>query len=169
MRGKELLTPEQRLNYFKIPLTNWELARYYTFSKEEIELIMHQRKEQNRLGFAVQLALLKYPGWGLTPNQTVEPKFINYIASQLFINPVTFYSYPQRENTLWEHMKKAKEYSCIQDFTTNRYKKILKFCIYLALENESTIELIQSVIDKLRLQKNSSTVFNYNRKNYLGG
>ncbi|WP_412097268.1 hypothetical protein [Carnobacterium maltaromaticum] len=27
-----------------MPLTNFELARYYSFSKEEIELIMHQRK-----------------------------------------------------------------------------------------------------------------------------
>ncbi|MCR6869412.1 DUF4158 domain-containing protein, partial [Bacillus thuringiensis] len=41
----------------------WVLGTYYTFSKRDLEIINKRRREENRLGFAVQLAILRYPGW----------------------------------------------------------------------------------------------------------
>ncbi|GAC1394173.1 MAG: hypothetical protein NVS4B11_25900 [Ktedonobacteraceae bacterium] len=51
------LNPEQRHALTQIPsdLSERDIARHYTFTEKEWDLI-------NRLGFAVQLALLKFPG-----------------------------------------------------------------------------------------------------------
>lgn len=65
-RGRELLTKEQRLNFMKFPEDEWSIGSYYTFSKEDIEIIKKHRKEENQLGLAVQLAVLRYPGWPYT-------------------------------------------------------------------------------------------------------
>src|SRR6266478_6134887 len=58
------LNPEQRHALTQIPsdLSDRDIARYYTFTEKERELINRRRRASNRLGFAVQLALLKFPG-----------------------------------------------------------------------------------------------------------
>lgn len=65
-RGRELLTSEQRQAHMQIPEDEWVLGTYYTFSKRDLEIINKRRREENRLGFAVQLAVLRYPSWPYT-------------------------------------------------------------------------------------------------------
>lgn len=60
-RGRELLTPEQRQALMQIPEDEWIVGTYYTFSKRDLDIINKRRREENRLGFAVQLAVLRYP------------------------------------------------------------------------------------------------------------
>lgn len=38
----------------------------HTFSKHDLHLIFKHRRGYNRLGFTLQLALIRYPGWSLT-------------------------------------------------------------------------------------------------------
>lgn len=56
----------------QIPEDEWILGTYYTFSKRDLEIINKRRREENRLGFAVQLAVLRYPGW---PYTHIKKKF----------------------------------------------------------------------------------------------
>lgn len=69
-RGRELLTPEQRQALMQIPEDEWVLGTYYTFAKRDLEIINKRRREENRLGFAIQLAVLRYPGWPYTHIKT---------------------------------------------------------------------------------------------------
>ncbi|MCP3774837.1 DUF4158 domain-containing protein [Paenibacillus sp. MZ04-78.2] len=64
-RVRELLTLEERLQYLQIPpdLGEWELGTYFTFTQHDLEIIQQWRREYNRLGFAVQLCVLRYLGW----------------------------------------------------------------------------------------------------------
>ena len=55
-RGRELLTPEQRVALMQIPEDEWVLGTYYTFSKQDLEIINKRRREENRLGFAISKA-----------------------------------------------------------------------------------------------------------------
>lgn len=52
-----MLTPEQRQALMHIPEDEWVLGTYYTFSKRDLEIINKRRREENRLGFAVQLGV----------------------------------------------------------------------------------------------------------------
>lgn len=62
-RTPTYLTPEQRHALIQIPadLSDREIARHYTFSRDDLDLINQRRRHQNRLGFAVQLAVLSFP------------------------------------------------------------------------------------------------------------
>jgi hypothetical protein len=66
---RELLSPAQRLQFTEIPdsITTRDIARYYTFSNDELKIIKERRRPHNRLGFAVQLCYLRFPGrvWNL--------------------------------------------------------------------------------------------------------
>src|SRR5437867_8032343 len=72
------LTDEQRQMMMEIPtdLSDRDLARYYTLTSEELELVNRRRRPANRFGFAVQLALLHFPGRPLAEyrNQKQVPR-----------------------------------------------------------------------------------------------
>jgi len=60
-----------------------EIARYYTLSDDDLKRIRRHRRDHNRLGYAVQLGLLRYPGWPFRPAEAVPVPMITYIAAQL--------------------------------------------------------------------------------------
>ncbi|MEK4745812.1 DUF4158 domain-containing protein [Bacillus sp. FSL E2-8895] len=87
-RARELLTSEQRLEFASIPeqISEYELGSYYTLSPHDIEIIKRHRRDHNKLGFALQLCVLKFPGWTLSDVQHIPDCVVNYIAKQLQIN-----------------------------------------------------------------------------------
>jgi len=65
MGRRELLTDEERRLLFDIPTDRDQLVRLYTLSKSDRALIDARRRSSNRLGFALQLALLRHSGVAL--------------------------------------------------------------------------------------------------------
>ncbi|WP_422425136.1 Tn3 family transposase [Bacillus sp. PSXD-155] len=152
-RGRELLTPEQRQAFMQISEDEWVLGTYYTFSKRDLEIINKRRREENRLGFAVQLAILRYPGWPYTHIKSIPDSVIHYISKQIGSTPSSLSLYPQRENTLWDHLKEIRNEYDLVTFTLKEYRMTFKHLYQLALENGDAIHLLHECIDFLRKNK----------------
>ncbi|NJP36871.1 Tn3 family transposase [Alkalicoccus luteus] len=152
-RGRELLTPEQRQALMQIPEDEWVLGTYYTFSKRDLEIINKRRREENRLGFAVQLAVLRYPGWPYTHIKSISDSVVHYISKQIGATPSSLSLYPQRENTLWDHLKEIRSEYDFVSFTLKEYRMTFKHLHQLALENGDAIHLLHECIDFLRKNK----------------
>jgi TnpA family transposase len=73
MPRRTLLSSEQRIRLFAIPTDSAEMARHYALSSDDRELIRTKRRAINRLGFAIQLCLLRYPGQGIGPGEHPPP------------------------------------------------------------------------------------------------
>ena len=67
MPARTLLSAEQRTRLFAIPTDSVGITRHYTLDADDLALIRTKRRTINRLGFAVQLRLLRYPGLGMGP------------------------------------------------------------------------------------------------------
>lgn len=67
MPTRELLSPAQRAHFLSLPaeMSEQTLARYYTLSSEDLTRIRRHRRSHNKLGFAVQLAYLRFGGANL--------------------------------------------------------------------------------------------------------
>ncbi|WP_400250734.1 Tn3 family transposase [Enterococcus faecium] len=152
-RGRELLTPEQRQAFMQIPEDEWILGTYFTFSKRDLEIVNKRRREENRLGFAVQLAALRYPGWPYTHIKSIPDSVIQYISKQIGVSPSSLDHYPQRENTLWDHLKEIRSEYDFVTFTLSEYRMTFKYLHQLALENGDAIHLLHECIDFLRKNK----------------
>lgn len=153
VRGRELLTPEQRQAFMQIPEDEWVLGTYYTFSKRDLKIINKRRREENRLGFAVQLAILRYPGCPYTHIKSIPDSVIHYISKQIGSTPSSLSLYPQRENTLWDHLKEIRNEYDFVTFTLKEYRMTFKHLHQLALENGDAIHLLHECIDFLRKNK----------------
>ena len=62
MSPRYILSPQSRAALFDPPTDPAAIVRHYTFSPEDMALIRHRRRAANRLGFAVNLAYLRFPG-----------------------------------------------------------------------------------------------------------
>jgi hypothetical protein len=79
-------------------------AYYYTFSETDLSVIRQHRGPANRLGFAVQLCYLRFPGVILSADESPFPPLLRVVASQLKVPVESWNDYGQREQTRREHL-----------------------------------------------------------------
>lgn len=154
MGVKRLLSEVQRNELMDLSrLTEWDLITFHTFSQHDLDLIFRHRRDYNRIGFAVQLALVRYPGWTLSEYNDIPTSVIGYIAQQLQLPPESFQNYAQRENTLWEHMGEIREVYGYTNFSPQHQEHLLQHLTKQALENGNTLHLIEIALSTLRQSK----------------
>ena len=83
MARRQLLTDEERRLLLGVPRDPDALARHYTFTRSDQDLVAGRRGDANRLGFAVQLALLRHPGMALAQMDEPVDALVNWLATQL--------------------------------------------------------------------------------------
>jgi TnpA family transposase len=66
-----------------LPNTKDDLIRHYTFSETDLSIIRQRRGPANRLGFAVQLCYLRFPGIILGVDEPPFPPLLKLVADQL--------------------------------------------------------------------------------------
>jgi len=149
-----LLTEEQRLEFTQIPqnISEWEIAKYYTFTDNDIEIINRHRRDYNRLGFAVQLCCLRNPGWSLGNIGDIPESVLAYTAEQLQVNPKEFDQYAQRENTRLEHLQELREVYGFRTFADSDSNFLLKYLMPHAMENDNVLRLMRIAIEELKRQ-----------------
>jgi TnpA family transposase len=90
MKKHEILSPQSRAALFDPPSDVASIVRHYTFSMEDLALIRQRRRDANRLGFAVHLTYLRYPGRVLRPSEMPPKDMLAFIANQLQVNSSAF-------------------------------------------------------------------------------
>lgn len=105
MPRRNILTERQRAALFDLPSDEASLLRHYTLSDEDLEHINQRRRKENRLGFALQLCALRYPGRVLTPGELIPHDVLAFIGAQLGLTGEALLSYAARRQTRQEHME----------------------------------------------------------------
>ncbi|MHB9828004.1 Tn3 family transposase [Pseudomonas savastanoi] len=80
-----MLSASERDTLLALPDIQDDLIRYYTFNESDLSLIRQRRGDANRLGFAIQLCLLRYPGYPRQNGLAVALRELGRIERTLFI------------------------------------------------------------------------------------
>ena len=83
MPHRAVLTDRQRSALFDLPTDEPSLRRHYTLADDDLEYIYRRRRDENRLGFALQLCALRYPGRVLQPGELIPSAVVAFIGAQL--------------------------------------------------------------------------------------
>ena len=62
MARRRLLTREALARYYDLPIDEREIARHFTLSREDLDLVGERRGASSRLGFAMTLLYMRWPG-----------------------------------------------------------------------------------------------------------
>lgn len=84
MPRRSLLTFSERESLLAFPEMQGEFIQHYTFSKPDIAAIQQRRGDHNRLGFAIQLCYLRYPGIALPTDADPPVTLLSNIAYPFF-------------------------------------------------------------------------------------
>jgi TnpA family transposase len=119
MPRRTLLSSEQHTRLFGIPVHQAEMAKHYMLSMEDLALIRAKRRATNRLGFAIQLCALRYPGRALNPVESPPAPMLSFVASQLNIDSALFADYAHRDETRREHLVELQKVLRIRSLRLN--------------------------------------------------
>lgn len=151
---KELLTPEQRKEILTLNnLSEYEFTSYYSLSDYDIEVINRHRRDHNRLGFALQLCILRNPGCTINSMLEIPDNIITYVAKQIDVDPDVFSSYAKRDTTRREHLEEIRQVYGYRNLNNSDYRTISNDLLKSALENGNTMYLVRTALDLLRKEK----------------
>ncbi len=106
----------------------------------------------NRLGFAVQLCYMRYPGIMLLANEDPPPALLEMAARQLRIAPSHWADYGRRDKTRREHQAELQAVLQVRAFTMADYRTAVQALVELAQQTDKGIILVMALIDSLRQQ-----------------
>jgi len=152
MPRRSILSVTERDNLLALPDTEDGLIRYYTFSDSDQSLIGQRRGNPNRLGFAIQLCLLRYPGQGLATDAVVPSSLLQWVATQLHIDPASWLQYAQREETRREHLLELRTYLGLMPFGLAQFRRTVHALTEIALKTDKGFVLAGHAMDYLRAQ-----------------
>ncbi len=153
-RTPTYLTPEQRHALTQIPadLSDREIARYYTFTRDDLDLIHQRRRHHNRLGFAVQLAVLRFPGRPLKDLAGIPSRVLRAIADQVQVPASAFARYGDRDNTVYEHLDEIRQKYKFCECGWREYLWLARQLLPLAMESDRPVPLIEQALELLRAE-----------------
>uniref|UniRef100_UPI001CBCB402 DUF4158 domain-containing protein n=1 Tax=Oricola indica TaxID=2872591 RepID=UPI001CBCB402 len=96
MPRRHILTERQRSALLDLPTDDLSLLKHYTLGDDDLEIIEQRRRPENRLGFALQLCALRYPGRALAPGEMFPSEVLSFIGAQLGIPADALLTYAAR-------------------------------------------------------------------------
>jgi len=90
---------------FAFPESELEIAcgTHYTFDEYNLSIILQRRGAHNKLGFAIQLSYLRYPGYAMASDAKPLDTLLAYVSQELQIKPSAWNEYGQHDETRHEH------------------------------------------------------------------
>ena len=150
MPPRTLLSSEQRTRLFAIPSDSVEMVRHYMLGPEDLALIRTKRRSINRLGFSVQLCLLRYPGLGMGPAEQPPEGMITFVADQLAVPSAVFADYAHRDQTRREHAIELQRYLCLRSFGLADWRSCLRVGADAAWATDRGEPIVQAMLAHLR-------------------
>jgi hypothetical protein len=152
MKKHEILSPQSRAALFDPPTEPAMIVRHYTLSPEDLALIRKRRCAPNRLGFAVHLAYLRFPGRVLGADETPPADMLAFIASQIGCDPAEFPVYARRNETRWEHLGELQTYLDVRPFRREDARAVAHIAIEQANGSDRGDAIVSAMIEHLREQ-----------------
>jgi TnpA family transposase len=126
-----ILSCFERNELIQIPenISNEEIIKFFTLTEFDLININKYRYNSSRLGFAIQICILRYKGWSLNyiNNDNFPEVIINFIAKQLHItadiNSFKSYCNSRNKNTLYDHFKAIKSLYKYNNFSKEYINK----------------------------------------------
>lgn len=153
MALRSLLTAAERSQILAIPTGAEEIAAHYMLSEADMSLTRQRRGDANKLGFSVQLALLRHPGIQLAEDTQVPLEVVSWLASRLSVSSGVWDEYGTREETRQEHGREIRAYLGMSAFGIADFRQLVEHVGAVAAQTDKGLLLVEGARDFLRARK----------------
>src|SRR3546814_18607822 len=111
----------------------------WTLGTDDLRVIVSRRRPHNRLGFAIQLCALRYPGRLLRPGELIPHAPLAFVADQLDLDPRVLADYAVRGPTRHDQLATPRDVSCFTHLSRPARKGIQPCALPATLTNRRAV------------------------------
>jgi TnpA family transposase len=129
------------------------LLRFASFDLADLALIEERRRPHNRLGFALQLCVMRQRGRPFDDAETLPTALIAHVARQLHIDSTHAQAYAEREQTRFEHGRRIARYLDLHAVTRADRRAALLAAIEAAAAGDKGLPIAKATTAAFRQAK----------------
>lgn len=153
MPRRSILTERQRSALFDLPTDETNMLRHYILADDDLEHINARRRPENRIGFALQLCALRYPGRLLSSDEMIPEKVLRFIASQLGLTGDDILPYASRRQTRQQHLHALRQIYGFKMFSGQGARCLRAWLEHQAETARSNEDLARRFVEECRRTK----------------
>jgi hypothetical protein len=146
MGRRKILKVQDRQKLFGVPADEDSLIRHHSLTAADRLEIDLRRRDHNKLGFAVQLCVMRHPGRVLAAGEIPPRAMLKYVADQIGADPTAFATYARREETRRDHIARLMIYL---DVRRDRRAALLS-AIEAAAISDGGVSILNAIVTTLR-------------------
>jgi TnpA family transposase len=149
------LTDNERGRLQSIPteISLSDITTFFTLSATDLAFVRKQRGEHNRLGFSLQLCILRYLGFSLDGLMHIPETVVTYVSQQLHVDPLSLKLYGNRQKTRSEHLQEIQKYLGFHTASQLELDTLSHWLLERALEHDKPSLLLQLLCEKFYREK----------------
>lgn len=102
------MTEKQRISLLALPDTEEAVVRYHSFDAADLAAVAQARTPETRLGYALQLCCLRFPGRHLRKGEFLPAVMLDHIAEQIGVDADVIAQFARRAQTRYEQLAALK-------------------------------------------------------------
>jgi TnpA family transposase len=150
---RQQLTETQAAALFDPPTEPRELIRHYTLSAGDLAIVRRCRGDHNRLGCALMLCYLRYPGRPLRAGERSPAELTAFVAEQIDAPPTAIEAYLAAERNRQRHAVECQERLRLRPFGKHAAAELADALHPHALENDRLFHLAELVMEECRRRR----------------
>jgi Domain of unknown function (DUF4158) len=147
---RQQLTEGQIAALFDPPTDRRELVRHWTLSEADTAMIRRCRGDHSRLGYALMLCYLRYPGRPLRINERPPAALISFVAEQIDVRPESIDNYLISGQNRRRHAAELQDRLRLRPFGRRAAGELASSLLPHAIESDRLAFLAGLVIQECR-------------------
>src|SRR3954466_4967287 len=152
MMRRQQLTEAQITALFEPPADPRELVRHYTLTEADLAMVRRCRGDSSRLGYALMLCYLRYPGRPLRTNERPAAVLVSFVAEQIDVRSEAIDDYLTSQ-TRRRHAAELQDRLRLRPFGKHAAAELATALHPQTLENDRFFDLAKLVMEECRQQQ----------------
>ena len=153
MARRPQLTEDEQSALWNPAISERELVRHYTLSPADLDLINRCRGDCNRLGYAVMLGYLHYPGRPLRNGEIPPAEMVHFIADQIGLPAEVIGDYLANEPIRRRHATQLQDKLKLRQFGARQRRGLAAWLLPVALETDRLALLATALVEEMRRRR----------------
>jgi TnpA family transposase len=150
---RQRLSDIQIAELFDPPTDQRELVRHFTLSAADLASVQRCRGDHNRLGHALMLCYLRFPGRALRTGERPPPALLAFVAEQVEVLPDAINDYLAAERSRQRQSVECQEQLGLRPFGTRAAAELVDGLLAQAIENDRLADLAALVMETCRQRR----------------
>jgi len=148
-----ILTDAERQNFLALPTDDDTLIRYWSLDEDDRRLLETRRRDDTRLGLALQLCALRYPGRLIQRGEVIPEGTLTFLAEQLGVAPDALSTFARRAPTRYEQLAILRQHYGFSELTHPLRADLLTFARGVALASTRDKYVVAALADEMRRRR----------------